>query len=493
MLSTAAAKVLILLRQPGRKPDIRGTASANVAVPVPGAPDEEKGLAGFAEPIKHSRLDRWLDGVVAFSGSTFAFFAILAAVAAWCLMGIKYGSNENWQVIISDVQALLCYVYDSLLVRQQLNQYDDNMAAIAQLQSRSASHLRMLRMLKHDSLEAEKTAASIQSAPAYHVEDELPKETRFGRFITVTAMISGHVVTLTLFWVAVIAWLAIGHLFQYSDLWQLYMNSATSGLMILTFILLANVGQRHAVHQKRSLDQLFTADSGLESCLRALTHDTQPNPEVVLSAPQVNKAQRAIFYYADFVGTLVGIAILTTVICVWVAVGPAMHYSSNWWLLIGTYAGLIGMFDGFVLRNMQARLRAYGDDKLKAVHNQDLQMLGIADLADPSAQLEKPCLTTRISQVIDRVTSHEAAVGLSLLTLVGLLAGSTAMHWSLTGQLLSNVPPSIIESWLMLTLITGHNLIEERKRNELQLLYNRRVRLLSSLAPRESGICAGRP
>lgn len=33
-----------------------------------------------------------------------------------------------------------------------------------------------------------------------------------------------------------------------------------------------------------------------------------------------------------------------------------MHSNDNWWLLIGTYAGLIGMNDGFVLRNVQHRL-----------------------------------------------------------------------------------------------------------------------------------------
>ena len=53
------------------------------------------------------------------------------------------------------------------------------------------------------------------------------------------------------------------------------------------------------------------------------------------------------------------------------------------------------------------------------------------------------------------------------------------MHWSLTGHLLSNVPPSIVESWLMLTLITVHNLVEDEKRVELQALHSRRVALLA--------------
>jgi low-affinity ferrous iron transport protein len=248
--------------------------------------------------------------------------------------------------------------------------------------------------------------------------------------------------------------------------------------MILTFILLANVGQRHTVLQKESLEMLFEEDARLEVDLRRKTHDVEPNKEVSLSAPVVGRMQRAIFYYADFVGTLVGIAILTTVICVWVAIGPALQYSSNWWLLIGTYAGLIGMVDGFVLRNMQRSLRTYSETEMASVHRQDLLLLDTAGLSTGATQLDgKPPVTLRISQLIDRVTSHEGAVAFSVAALLGLVAGSTAMHWSLTGQLLSNVPPSIIESWLMLTLITGHNMIEENKRKELQRLYTTRLRL----------------
>jgi low-affinity ferrous iron transport protein len=44
-----------------------------------------------------------------------------------------------------------------------------------------------------------------------------------------------------------------------------------------------------------------------------------------------------------------------------VAIGPALSFDSNWWLLIGTYAGLIGMNDGFVLRNVHNVLHGYED------------------------------------------------------------------------------------------------------------------------------------
>lgn len=501
MLSTLPAKVVELLRQPGRKPEIKAVAPMyhDPCVGSDTSKDEEKGSSGFEGQVKHGKLDRWLDYVVAFSGSSLAFFGILVAVLVWCFLGIKFGTDENWQVVISDVQSLLCYIYDSFLVRHELNSYSDNMIAIAQLQSRSHSHLRMLRTLKAQQATCAQEP-NVTPKGAVIVEEETAEEViatkpLLGRIIDGAATVLGHVLTLMLFWVAVVIWLAFGPTCDWSDEWQLYMNSATSCLMIVLFILLANIGQRHAVHTKQSLSQLFKADATLELQLRALTHDIEPNPEVTLPAPKVGKAQRAIFYYADFVGTLMGIGILTAVICIWTALGPVLQYSSSWWLLIGTYAGLIGMFDGFVLRNMQGRLRSYTEHELIALHEQDRLMLETAGCAalsptdsimDGENATEKTkrisqALTARISHFIDRMTSHEAAVGLSLLTLIGLVAGSTAMHWSLTGQLISNVPPSIIESWLMLTLITGHNLIEEGQREELKTLYARRTGLLAKL------------
>jgi low-affinity ferrous iron transport protein len=53
------------------------------------------------------------------------------------------------------------------------------------------------------------------------------------------------------------------------------------------------------------------------------------------------------------------------------------------------------------------------------------------------------------------------------------------MKWTLTGQLLCNVPPSLIESFFMIILITGHNSADDRKRVDLRNLYERRLHLLA--------------
>jgi low-affinity ferrous iron transport protein len=53
------------------------------------------------------------------------------------------------------------------------------------------------------------------------------------------------------------------------------------------------------------------------------------------------------------------------------------------------------------------------------------------------------------------------------------------MKWTTTGQLLCNIPTSIIESFFMIILITGHNYTDEERRNELRNLYHRRLELLA--------------
>jgi len=47
-----------------------------------------------------------------------------------------------------------------------------------------------------------------------------------------------------------------------------------------------------------------------------------------------------------------------------------------------------------------------------------------------------------------------------------------------TGQLISNVPPSIIESFFMVILITGHNFADAERRVQIRSMYERRLKLL---------------
>ncbi|EED24066.1 low affinity iron transporter, putative [Talaromyces stipitatus ATCC 10500] len=473
-------RLVRLLRKPGSKDAVEGIAPTQRI-----KREEEEGsenITIYVMTPKRAILDRWLDWVVRASGSKFVFCAILAGLLTWALLGIPYGRTDTWQVIISDVQAIICYVFDSFLVRQQLNEYDNEIRAAAQVQSRLISHARMLNALKKEINEQRSVHGAFENSPLDIQEREtaLPEDTKFGRAIGLCARILGHLVTSILFWAGVIIWIGVGTLRNWSNDWQLYMNSASSALMVFVFSFLANIHERHSTYMKRCLDAIFCVDSRLELKLRELTDDNLQNQPVVIPPPRVNWIQRTIFYYADFVGTLAGIAILLTVVAIWVAVGPILKFNANWWLLIGTYAGLIGMNDAFVLRNMQARLSGYVDAEHEKIDKEDERLFNSIRLEIPTGKEHADnSLSSRVSRVMCRISAHELTVVAGFLLLVGLVIGASVMRWSLTGQLLCNVPPSIIESFFMIILIAGHNEEESRKVAELQSMYERRLRLLS--------------
>ncbi|RHZ43908.1 uncharacterized protein CDV56_103008 [Aspergillus thermomutatus] len=474
-----------VLSKPGAKAEIQGVAPTQFTE-KDGLAIEKPNTTGYAPKSKPRMLDRSLDFIVRMSGSEPVFFFILAALLAWALLGIKYGTTNLWQVLISDVQAIVSYVFDSFLVRQQLNAYDEEMTVAAELQSRILSHRRMLAKLdlETDKKDPEKQArltrivAQYQNAPEFSAE--LPAETQFGRTITWFSHVFGHIGTVTVYWIGVFVWIGLGHLDGYSDKWQLYMNSASSALMVFVFAFLANIRERHSAYTLSCLNAIFKVDSTLEFRLRLLTGDNIDNDVVIIPAPRVSIVQRVIFYYTDLVGTLVGITILLVMMIVWVAIGPLLHFNSNWWLIIGTYAGLIGMNDGFVLRNLQARLRGYADLEFEKVEAEDDKLFESIGQPIPVKEVtENRNLTQRVSDAMNRVCAHEITVVAGFLTILGLVAGASAMKWTLTGQLLCNVPPSLIESFFMIILITGHNSADDRNRLDLQNLYERRLSFLA--------------
>jgi low-affinity ferrous iron transport protein len=232
----------------------------------------------------------------------------------------------------------------------------------------------------------------------------------------------------------------------------------------------------------KCLEAIWKVDGALELKLRTNTGDTIENPPIVIPAFPRSKIQRAIDYYADLVGTLVGIAILIFVIIIWIVIGPALHFDANWWLLIGTYAGLIGLNDGFVLRNICTVLDNNEDEEFCQVDYEDMDMLAIIGVDKlKEERVVATSLSGRISVRVGDFCSHELTVIAGVVMIIGLIIGASAMGWSVTGQLLCNVPPSIIESFFTMILITGHNIGEAKRRVDLHNIYLRRLKLYSCI------------
>lgn len=467
--------IIEIICAPGSKRAIEGTA--------PTQSIKEDNDIHYKPSVKDKLLDRWLDIVVEFSGSEFMYFLIMAGLFSWAFMGIKFGTTNLWQILISDIQAIVSYIFDSLLMRQQQNNYYKNLEVAACLQSRHISIKRMLKEIlesgkyKYDNSSLEKNNFKEEKI---ELSIELPPENWYGKLSTGISIVLGHIFTVFIFWVGIIIWLGFGPSMSWSNDWQLYMNSASSALMVLLFSFLANIRERHGRYQHICIDAIYQADSLLELKLRTLTGDIIPNEPVIIPKLKVNKIQRAIDYYADLIGTLVGIAILLAVLITWVVIGPVMSFSSNWWLLIGTYSGLIGMNDGFVLRNIYHVLRTHEDVQFNQVKMDDLDLLTVINKPNPNnGKIVPNTLSTRISLAVGKFCSHELVVLTGTSIMIGLIIISSAMGWSLTGQLISNVPPSIIESFFMMILITGHNDVEIKKRIDLNNIYSNRLALIS--------------
>ncbi|KAK5999359.1 hypothetical protein QM012_005484 [Aureobasidium pullulans] len=426
--------------------------------------------------IKAKRLDRWLDKVVAASGSDTVLFFTAAALLGWALAGINFSRNTGWQVGISDAQAIINMVFDAFLVRQQLNAHEQGLVVACHLQSRALSHKRMLRTLSH--MEKPQHANPVQWPDTRAV---LPTEHLIGRICNAVSAFMGHIATVVGYVICIIVWLAFGHYCHWSDVWFFYINTSTSALMVFMLALLANDRERHEKFLSQCTNRLMAVDVELEVMLRDMTEDTIDNEAVVIPAPAISKLQRAINFYADLVGTLLGIALLILILVVWIVLGPVMKFDANWWLLIGTYAGLIGMNDGFVLKNLSNVCARYEDKHYEQQILDDEDLFTI--IGAPSSQTtESPAVAradVRFSIAMGNFCSHEYTVAVGLASILGLLLVASLMRWNELGQIICNVPPSIIESFFTLILITGHNIGDKQRRANLQSIYQKRLDLIS--------------
>lgn len=427
---------------------------------------------------KDKRLDRWLDKVVAISGSNTVLFFTVAALLAWALAGIKFSKNTGWQVGISDAQAIINMVFDAFLVRQQLNAHELGMVVACHLQSRTLSHKRMLRTLSH--VEKPQQVNSRQ-CDTLDTHADLPTQDMIGRICNAVSTFMGHIATVMGYVVCIIIWLAFGHYCHWSDVWFFYINTSTSALMVFMLALLANDRERHEKFLSQCTTRIMTVDTDLEILLRDITKDSMANEAVVIEASAVSKLQRAINFYADLVGTLLGIALLTLILVVWIVLGPVMEFDANWWLLIGTYAGLIGMNDGFVLKNLSNVCASYEDKLYEQQILDDADLLAI--IGARSSQVNETQAVTRadvrFSIAMGNFCSHEYTVAVGLVSILSLLLVASLMRWNELGQIICNVPPSIIESFFTLILITGHNIGDKQRRANLQNIYQNRIDLVS--------------
>ncbi|KAF7593319.1 low-affinity Fe(2+) transport protein [Aspergillus hancockii] len=469
--------------------EVTGTAETQHPTHDQGTKDNKNGIrtttdevTGYKVKASPRLLDRWLDTIVRIAGSAPIFLLIIGGLLVWAFMGIRFGGSTKWTAVISDAQAILCYVFDSFLMRQLLREYAEQQEAMAEMHSRRNSHERMLGKLKERlGPEGARRASLILShdRPLDALDQGQRTQGWFARVIIFSAWVFGHIVTVGMYWGCIFIWLGFGHYCGWTDQWQLYINSATSALMVLVFAFLACLRECYADYVNNCLDAIFRLDATIERELRRITDDQLPNEPEIVQPPCEHPLQVAVFYYADIIGTLAGIIILLVVIVAWAAVGPVFHFNDNWWLLIGTYAGLVGLFDSFVLRNIQGKVKEYTLRQVQRLEKSDMSLFAGTQVSIPvKRDLNTSSITHRVSISMGNICSHLLMVVAGLLLTIGCVIGSSVMRWNTTGQLISNIPPSIIETFFMLILITGQNDADASARVDMTNIYHRRQKLL---------------
>ena len=100
----------------------------------------------------------------------------------------------------------------------------------------------------------------------------MPSSSRniFGRFARETSRLSGRPATFILAVVVILAWLVTGPLFDYSDTWQLIINTSTTIVTFLMVFLIQNTQNRDAEAVQVKLDELLRSHAGAHNALMDL-------------------------------------------------------------------------------------------------------------------------------------------------------------------------------------------------------------------------------
>ncbi|GAN09411.1 iron/zinc ion transporter [Mucor ambiguus] len=431
-------------------------------------PEERKPLGG-----------RIFDYITQYAGSRIAFVVTMILLVAWAIVGGVLGAPEIWQIVMQDASSIQCYVSDSLLMRQQQNYTYKLLTIISQLRSRVGTVDRILRSTQaHQGMNAQQPS---DMAIKDDVGDavKMPSENLFDRVCNFASMAVGSMASLAIYWGGILAWIGVGHSLEFSDLWQLYINTGVAVELTFTSMFLQNTRRRHMEYLEKCLKRIMETDVELELLLREQTDDNEPNPMVCIDPPQVSRAIRAIDYYGDVIGTGIGAFISVCVFITWIGIGNMMEYSSDWWLVIGTYTGLVGFVDGFVLRNVYFRQDEMLDKQFDILFDNDARLYQFLNIPLPTKPFEEDrSVITRISNWMGRVCAMPIAVLFSLVVILALIAVASAMKWNQTGQLLCNTPTMIIEGFLLIVLIQAHNMSNIKRRVQLHDILIRRLQLL---------------
>ncbi len=106
----------------------------------------------------------------------------------------------------------------------------------------------------------------------------------FNRFATVTSTAAGQPLTFVTAVLIILVWAITGPIFQFSDTWQLIINTGTTIITFLMVFLIQNSQNRDASAMQAKLDELLRAVDKARAQFIGIEHLTDQQIELIRSA-----------------------------------------------------------------------------------------------------------------------------------------------------------------------------------------------------------------
>ncbi|KAL6950856.1 hypothetical protein ACO0QE_000138 [Hanseniaspora vineae] len=442
---------------------------------------------------KPSMFGRFFDRLTNFAGDTVVFLITCAILVMWMILGIVYRAPDNWQIAMQDGSSIQAYFSDSFLMRQQQNEYMDLLQFLSEFKKNAVNYLKIFEHYNATTEESRRTTFKpLEQDEIDTIEEELTAVLGdaqkmqtynwFDRLTDFASKIMGSFYTSVLYWIGIFVWIGLGALpyLHFADEWQLYINTATAVVITFASMFTQNIRKRHNKYLQRSLSVILHTDADIDYKLRNYVGFYESDDESVAGCSgsgsgsdsgmimlPLNKRVRAIEYYAHFVGGGVGAAISSCVFIAWICIGKTMKFSDNWWLIIGTYTGLVGFVDGFTLRSSYYRYLRYCMKQIYELESLEENLLTYLHLPVTKTRIltnKERSFNYRASAWLGKWISYSWGVVASIVVVIGLIILASGMRWSTTAQLICNTPTMIVEGFCLLALLEGHNQNNEKLR-----------------------------